>query len=274
MSRVFDALQNIGPRPAPSNIHAPEVTKATLAQVPREFPELGDIRPLRHATPPNSRVLGFDQKQHDIRERFRFLAHRLRSVRRSHPVTTVLLTSVAPKEGKTLTCVNLATTLASSSTRVLLIDADMRKPRIHTVFSKENKVGLSNYLSGQVELDAAIQKTEIESICLITAGGSVPNPSELLGSNRFRELVLSVKNRFDIIIIDSPPIAAVTDSLIIGNSVDGMILIVENGKTPKRALPHIAQILEKSRIRVIGAIMNKISITQNNYYYYSRYYGK
>ncbi len=198
------------------------------------------------------------------------------SATEENPLKCLCLTSPGPQEGKTTTLCNLAIVIAQSGKKVLLVDADMRKPRLHEVFKKKCEKGLSSYLSGQDELDEVVQETGIENLYLIPAGIQPPNPSELIASHKLKEFIGLVKSKFDMILLDAPPAAVVTDAVILARVVDGMIIVIQSGKTSKRALPHLFKMLENARAKIVGAILNKVSINSGdyNYQYYARYYGK
>ncbi|MEA3489428.1 MAG: polysaccharide biosynthesis tyrosine autokinase [Candidatus Omnitrophota bacterium] len=193
-----------------------------------------------------------------------------------HPLESIAITSPGPREGKTTTVCNLAIAMAQSEKRVLLVDADMRKPRLHEIFKKNNERGLSTFLSSQAEFDNIIQKTDIENIFLVTGGPHPPNPSELLSSHKMKEFVAAAKQEFDLILFDTPPVAVVTDAVVISRFIDGIVMVIESEKTSRRVLPRIFQTLENARAKVIGTILNKISVTSGDYayHYYARYYGK
>ena len=190
-----------------------------------------------------------------------------------HPLKSVLVTSPGPQEGKTMTLCNLGIALAQNQKRVLLVDADMRKPRLHEVFKKPNDTGLSNYLAGQSGFQDVIQKTDIENLSFTAGGVLPPNPSELLASYKMKDFIAKAKEGFDFVLFDSPPIAMVTDAVIISRAVDGTIVIIESGKTSKRILARIHQLLDDTKARVAGMILNKVSLNSGSYYY-SYYYGK
>ncbi len=191
-----------------------------------------------------------------------------------HPLKTIVISSPGPQEGKTTTLCNLGITMAQGQKRVLLVDADMRKPRLHEIFKKKNNVGLSNFLSGQAEFSRLAQKTEIDNLSLVSGGPHPPNPSELLSSHKVKEFMELAKLEFDFILFDSPPMAVVTDAVILSRAADGAILVLESGRTARRVLPRISQLLKDARIRIIGVLLNRISIERSSYHYYSYYYGK
>ena len=187
----------------------------------------------------------------------------------------MLITSPGPQEGKTTTLCNLGIALAQSGKRVLLVDSDMRKPRLHGIFREKNDKGLSSFLSTQLGIKDIIKKTEIDNISLVTGGYNPPNPSELISSHKVEEFITAAKDKFDFILFDSPPVMMVTDAVVLSRFLDGLILVIESGKTSKRVLPRSYQLLKDSKTRVIGTILNKLSINHTGYsHYYSRYYGK
>lgn len=189
-----------------------------------------------------------------------------------NPLKTMFVTSPGPQEGKTTTLCNLGIVIAQTGKKVLLVDADMRKPRIHGVFKRKNTKGLSNFLSMQANFDDLVEITGIENVSFISAGTTPPNPSELLSSERIKEFIDIATKKFDIILFDTPPAAVVTDAIILSRVVDGAIMIVKSGKTSKRVLPRIYKLFQDSNAKVIGAILNHISPATSNYYHYSSYY--
>ena len=189
-----------------------------------------------------------------------------------HPLKSVLITSPGPQEGKTTVACNLGIAIAQNQKRVLLVDADMRKPRLHEVFKTKKKKGLSEFLCGQTQFEDVLEKTDIEGISFVNSGAHPPNPSELLSSHKMTDFITAAKKNFDLVIFDTPPIAVVTDAVILSQAIDGVIMTIESGKTSKRLLQRIYRILSEAKSRVIGTILNKIVITSGNYYYYNTYY--
>jgi len=189
------------------------------------------------------------------------------------PPKKIAISSPNPAEGKTTTAINTAIALSQTGARVLIIEADLRKPRIHRIFEQENGDGLSNYLSGHAELDSIIKNTEIPNLSCILSGPLPPNPSELLGSSVFKSMIESLGERFDHIILDAPPILGFTDSVILSTSVDGIILVVHGGKTPKETLQRAKDVLFQVNARILGVVINRVNIRRSGYgYYYYRYH--
>lgn len=189
------------------------------------------------------------------------------------PPRIIAISSPNPGEGKTTTVVNTAIALSQTGVRVIIIDADMRKPRLHKIFGKENGVGLSNFLSGNAELESVIKNSEIPNLYYIPSGPIPPNPSELLGSALFKDMIESLGSRFHHLVIDSPPLLAFSDSVIISTNVDGVIMVVIDGKTPRETLQRSKEVLLQVDARILGVVINRAKIRGGEYgSYYHRYY--
>lgn len=184
-----------------------------------------------------------------------------------------VITSPGPSEGKTTTLCNLSIVFAQTKKRVLLVDADMRKPRISSIFKKRNQIGLSSFLNGHKKFNDIIQKTEIENFSIITSGPLPEDTTELLSNDKMKELIRLANDNFDFIFIDSPPIPIVTDGIILSNLTDGVIVVVQKGVTSRRALRQVTQLLKNTHINVIGTILNKSPMLAGSLYY-SYYYKK
>jgi capsular exopolysaccharide synthesis family protein len=198
------------------------------------------------------------------------------SATEEHPSRAIVITSPAPQEGKTTTLCNLGIAMAQNRSRVLLVDADMRNPRLNEVFKLENTKGLSTFLSNQAQFDEVIQKTGVDNLFLVPSGIHPPNPSELLASHKMATFVKEAKGKFDFVLFDTPPVLILTDAVILSSFTDGVVVVVEGTKTPKKALPHIYKLLAGVNARVIGIVLNKLSIHSGSYYhrYYSHYHNK
>jgi succinoglycan biosynthesis transport protein ExoP len=196
------------------------------------------------------------------------------------PPKKIAITSANPFEGKTTTVINTAIALSQTGAQVLVIDGDMRKPRVHKVFEEdgENGAGLSNYLSGIAELKMIIKKTEVPNLYYVPAGPIPPNPSELLGSKLFKTMLQTLSEKFDHIILDSPPVLGFADAVVIASAIDGVVLVALGGKTPKDTLQHAKEALLQVNAKILGVVINRIDIQRSYYgYYYYRYhyyYGK
>jgi capsular exopolysaccharide synthesis family protein len=194
------------------------------------------------------------------------------------PPKKFVITSPNPVEGKTTTVINTAITLSQTGAKVIIIDADMRKPRIHEIFGEKDGVGLSNLLSGNASLELVIKKSNIPNLFYIPSGPIPPNPSELISSGLFKSMMEFLEERFDHIVFDSPPVLGFADSIILSTAVDGVILVVLGGKTPRETLQLAKEFLLQVNAKILGVVINRIDIQQSDYgYYFYRYhyyYGK
>lgn len=187
------------------------------------------------------------------------------------PPKRILVSSMSVKEGKTTTTANLAMTIAQVDFKVLVIDADLRKPQMHKFFGIDNFKGLSTYLCGVSDMDIIVDLPE-KGISVIPSGPMPPNPSELLSSERLKELLAAVENKYDLIILDSPPLLQVTDSLILSKIVDGTILVAHAGKTTYDFFSRGVNSLKDIKSNILGMVINAMDIKKSKYYNYGYYY--
>ena len=185
---------------------------------------------------------------------------------------TILVTSAGPGEGKSTTSSNIAGVYAQKGKKILLIDADMRKPTAHYTFKLSNSFGLSGVLTRQCEILDAIRKTDIEGLYVLPSGPIPPNPAELLDSNQMTFMLEELHKLFDIIIFDTPPVLSVTDSQIMANKCDATILVINSRHTPKETAVKAKEILTHAKANLIGAVLNNFILDKDHYYYY-QYYG-
>lgn len=193
----------------------------------------------------------------------------------------IVVTSTNPAEGKTVVATNLATALAQAGQRVLVVDGDLRRPRAHEVFGLKQEPGLSNVLVGNCKVSEAVQATRVHGLTLIAAGRIPPNPSELLGSKRFREFMRTLRGHYDWIVIDTPPVMVTSDSAIVAAQSDGVVFVVSAAATSRHTVRAALENLQNVRATVLGAVLNKVDIRRHGYYYskyyrkdYAKYYGK
>ena len=185
---------------------------------------------------------------------------------------TIMVSSPGPGEGKTTTIINLAITYANLGKKTILIDGDLRKPVIHKIFDGNNKQGLTHYLSGiQEDLASIIHSAEIDNLDIIYNGAIPPNPSELLGSELMKNFVVELKEKYDIVLFDAPPIMAVTDSVVLSSLMDQFILVVRFGHTDKDSIEHTLTALSNVETSITGIVFNDLN--QNNSYYSKNYYS-
>ncbi|MDH3626641.1 MAG: polysaccharide biosynthesis tyrosine autokinase [Acidobacteriota bacterium] len=202
-------------------------------------------------------------------EAFRNLRTALLLAAPDHPPRHVVVTSSEPMDGKSTVAQNLAIVLTQLGRDVLLVDADMRRPRLHKTLETPNDVGLSSLLSGNAPLDGLIQNTAIPRLSALPSGPIPPNPSELLGSPGLQAMLVELGDRFDHVIFDAPPVLSVTDSVILSTRMDSTLVVVRSGVTSRDALAQSAARLSQSRSNTIGAVLNAVSHESN--YYYGRY---
>jgi succinoglycan biosynthesis transport protein ExoP len=187
-------------------------------------------------------------------------------------VKAIAVMSPLPQEGKTVTTCNLAITLAQTGKRVLIVDADLRKPRLHKVFGVKNLNGLTKYLTADMALEGLLHATPIPTLFLINSGPVPPNPLELLGSEKAATLIARLKEEFDFILVDTPPVLAVSDALALGTRLEGAILVVRGGRTPREALKLTQEKMASHQIRNLGVIVNDVQMHDFDEYHVSSYY--
>lgn len=222
------------------------------------------------ATASNELLSGHDPLS-SFAESYRALRTSLLLSSAEHAPRTMLITSSHPAEGKTTIVANTAISLAQTGARVLVLDADMRRPRCHKILSTKNDTGLSTYLSREVSVDKVIIPHDIPNLFVMPAGPVPPNPSELLSSIKLRYLVAELQDRFDHIIIDSPPVIHVTDALIISPHVDGVVIVVKSNHTPREAVQRAKQALADVNAKIFGVVLNCIDLNTESYYYNYKY---
>jgi non-specific protein-tyrosine kinase len=211
-----------------------------------------------------------------VAEAYRTLRTNIEFASVDAPIRTLLVTSAMPGEGKTITASNLAVVFAQAGRRVLLVDADLRKPGIHAVFDLPNTNGLTTLLRNeQVSLDAIAQVTEHDNLRVLTTGPLPPNPAELLGSQRMRAILERLEVGSDLIILDSPPLGAVTDSAILSSFLDGTLLIIDADHSRRRSVRQAREALARADAKVLGAVLNRIPAPARSDYadYYGGAYG-
>ncbi|OQX53712.1 MAG: hypothetical protein B5M54_06425 [Candidatus Aminicenantes bacterium 4484_214] len=175
-------------------------------------------------------------------------------------------TSSLPEEGKSTTLVNTAVAFAQMDRRVILIDGDLRKPRLHKIFDNTNRIGLSNYLAGKSSIDEIIHPTKITKLDLIPCGLHPPNPAELLESRRFIDLIRLLKEDYDFVLVDSPPTLAVVDASVVSTRMDGVVVVIRANKTTKKSLLYAVETLRKAKAPILGVVLNEVPFSHNGYY--------
>lgn len=203
-----------------------------------------------------------------ISEHFRTVRTNLQFASVDEELRSLLITSSGPGEGKSMTTANLAVVYAQQGKKVLLIDADLRKPTVHYTFRLDNLKGLSNVLVGEDTLDETIIRTDVDNLDVMTSGPIPPNPSELLASKKMQNLLNDAKVSYDLVIFDTPPVLAVTDAQVLANIVDGSILVVRSKQTEFEAATKAKEALVPAQAKLLGTILNDRAKEKSNHYYY------
>jgi len=187
---------------------------------------------------------------------------------------TLLVTSSQPGEGKTTTVVNTAMILAQTGAKVVIVDGDMRRPRLHSIFNVDNDKGLSGILASKMtegEMLGCVQQHEESSLYLLPSGRLPPNPAELLGSDQIRSLMSVLENTFTHIVIDSPPVASFTDGVLLSSVADGVLLVVHGGAASRHIVRRSKQLLSDVGAKIFGVVLNNVTVSKHDYYYYNQY---
>jgi len=220
-------------------------------------------------------LISHNMPQSQMSEAFRALRTSLLLSQADHPPQVILMTSALPREGKTTAAVNLAVTLAQLGDKTLLVDADLRKPGINRALSLVDgkHAGLSSYLAGVSSLDLiTVPHPAITNLAAIPTGPIPPNPADLLSSRRLTELIAELRLQYKFVVIDSPPIMAATDAVILSVLVDGVLMVVRSGETPKEAFTRTRDLLAGVKCHMLGVVLNAVDASSPDYYYSYRYY--
>ncbi|MGB9885401.1 MAG: CpsD/CapB family tyrosine-protein kinase [Moorellales bacterium] len=208
-----------------------------------------------------------------VSEAFRTLRTNLGYISPDRPLKSLLVTSSGPEEGKSTVTANLAVVLAQAGSRVLVVDADLRKPVMHKAFELDNRRGLTNALVEDLDPAELIRPTGLPGLFVLTSGPIPPNPAELLGSARMQRLLPALTSNYDLVLVDTPPVLAVTDAAVLAPLVDGAVLVARAGITRLDLLQEAKETLERTGVRLLGAVLNGLKPDTDGYYYYHyRYY--
>ena len=204
-----------------------------------------------------------------VSEQFRTLRTNLQFSSVDDELQAILVTSSSPGEGKSSTTANLAVVYAQAGKKVLLVDADLRKPTVHYTFRMDNIKGLSNILVGDLTIPEAITADSgIKGLDVISSGPIPPNPSELLGSKRMEKFIEDARGVYDVVIFDTPPVLAVTDAQILANKCDGSLLVIRSKQTEFEAAQKAVDALKPAKAKFLGTVLNDRDVKESNYYYY------
>jgi succinoglycan biosynthesis transport protein ExoP len=213
--------------------------------------------------------------QSQMAESYRALRTSLLLSNLGSPPKVIMVTSALPQEGKTTTSINCAVVLAQKGVRVLLIDADLRRPSIHKTLGLGPRTGLSNVLTGSTTLEQAITRTAVlPNLYVLPAGTPPPNPAELLASANMRDVLNKLSQEYDHVVVDTPPSLSVTDAVVLSPRADAVVLVIRSGQTTKQALRRSRDILAQVNAKVVGVLLNAVDLSSPDYYYYYEYQGK
>lgn len=219
------------------------------------------------------RLITFNQPKSRTAEAFRTLRTNIQFSDVDGNLKTIVITSTSPGEGKSTVLANLAVAFAQSGKQVLIVDCDLRRPTVHKNFNISNNIGLTNILIKDKLMDECINDTEIDNLTAIACGPIPPNPSELLGSKRMVDFIKNAEEQFDIVLLDAPPVLAVTDAQVLSKVSDGVLLLSSYGYTEKKALVKSKEQLDKVGAKLLGVILNKVKDSKDSYYgKYHEYY--
>jgi len=240
----------------------------------RKFDKLGQLEGRKI----EARLITHLDPKSPVSEAYRTLRTNLQFSKVDQKLNTILITSAGPKEGKSTTAANLAIAMAQTGQKVVLIDADLRRPVIHSIFGVKKDEGLTNFLMDALPEEKLFKPTFLDNLFLVTSGVLPPNPSELLASNKMKNTLDDLKKKFDLVIIDSPPVIAVTDAAVLSTKVDGTILIVSAERTNRDAISRADSLLKSVNCKLLGALLNGVNVEgmygSYYYYYYHHYYSK
>lgn len=226
----------------------------------------------------NSELLIYADPRSGLSEAYRQLRTSILLSTAGHAPKSLLVTSSLPSEGKTTTATNTAVSLAQTGAKVLIIDADMRRPRLHSVFNVANGEGLSTLLSSEsteADISRVVKVDEGTKMHILTSGPIPPNPAELIGSEQMAGLLKKLQKHYSHVVIDSPPITSFTDGVLIASMVDGVILVVHSGKSSRQVVKRAKQLLQDVGSRILGVVLNNVNLrSQDNYHYYQTYYHR
>lgn len=246
-------------------IRGPEEVKRYL-----DLPVLGVIRKMDEA----DQMITIDEPRSPVSEAFRSLRTNFSFTSVDNPLRSILITSAGIGEGKTVVAANLSVVLAQGGNKVTLVDTDLRRPRLHRQLKIPNRRGLTSlFMRPEINLDGAAQDINVSGLSVITSGNLPPNPAELLGSDRMRHILETICQQSDIVVLDSPPVIAVTDAVILSQAVDGVLLVVQPGKTKIAALQKTVEQIKRVGANIIGVVLNNVGLGAARYSYYYYYYS-
>jgi capsular exopolysaccharide synthesis family protein len=215
----------------------------------------------------NSPLIALRDPRSPAAEAYRTLRTNIQFSSLDKPLQTLLATSTAPDEGKSTTIANLAVTMAQAEQRVILVDCDLRRPTLHTLFDLPNETGLTSMILAQEDAEIPLQNTGVPGLKLLASGPLPPRPADVLGSRRMEAVVDRLRSEADIVLFDTPPVVAVIDAAVLATKVDGVLLIFQANQTSRDRARQARQILEKVKANIIGVVLNNAPVEQGYGYY-------
>ncbi|MBM7661736.1 capsular exopolysaccharide synthesis family protein [Bacillus mesophilus] len=229
------------------------------------------MRNRRLAVASNRSLITMTTPKSPISEQYRTIRSNIMFSAVDQQLRSFMVTSPGPAEGKSTTTANLAVVFAQQGKKVLIIDADLRKPTVHYTFGLNNHIGLTNVLTKQTTLENSLRETEQEHLFVLPSGPIPPNPAEILGSRGMEDLLVEAYELFDLVIFDTPPVLAVTDAQVLANQCNGVVLVVNSGKTETEMAIRAKEQLNNAKAKLLGVVLNNKAFKESQYYYY---YGK
>jgi protein-tyrosine kinase len=217
-------------------------------------------------------LITMSQPKAPVSEQFRTVRTNIQFSSVDQELKLIMVTSSGPGEGKSTTVSNLAVVFATQGKRVLLVDADLRKPTVHYTFNLSNTTGLTNVLTKSASLAAAVSDTQEDNLFVLPSGPIPPNPAELMGSKAMAEFMAEAKKEFDIVLFDTPPVLAVADAQILATQCDGTILVLRSGESETEQAVKAKELLQSTNGKILGVVLNHVKLKDSQYYYY--YGGK
>lgn len=215
-----------------------------------------------------NRLIAKTAPKSPITEQYRTIRTNIQFSAVDTPIRSLMVTSAGPSEGKSTTASNLAVVFAQQGKKVLIVDADLRRPTLHFTFGFTNTIGLTNVLTRQIHINESIRTTGVENLYFMPSGPIPPNPAELLGSATMDQLISDLYEMFDLVIFDVPPVLAVADAQVLGNQVDATILVVSSGLTEREGAIKAKEILGQTKSKLLGAVLNNKEEDRSTHYYY------
>lgn len=214
----------------------------------------------QNGTAPSGALVTLRDPSSMAAEAYRTLRTNIQFSSLDKPIQTLLATSTAPDEGKSTTLANLAVTIAQAEQRVILVDCDLRRPSVHTLFGLPNEQGLTSAILAQGDAPLPLQATSVPGLSVLTSGPLPPRPADLLGSRRMEQIIEQLRNAADIVLFDTPPVVAVTDAAVLATRVDGVLLVLQAGQTRRDRAREARQKLEKVKANIIGVVLNNAKL--------------